>query len=522
MPGDRPSATRGLYLQGSACCSEARVLFKCFPFGECGNPATLVVWRFQGKTDASRLIDTFKEIGNAKNTLVLLDYALSLADRRILARKTKTDLSGKIFAVLDRVALLYLAKHYSETAVNRMLMFIIMPFASYQPYIDQSAAVMPPELFIGRREELEKIESPTGVNLVYGGRQLGKTALLRMAQKDVDKNENGDRAVIVDVHDKDYHEAAEAVSAVLYDEGILKKENITDDWGILARDIKNRLRDTKEPIPYFLLLLDEADRFIESSEAVNYQPFDALKDIQGIGSGKFKFVVAGLRNIIRFKKSSVLKNNNSLVHLDSLTIKPFKAMEARELLEVPLSYLGFRFPKDSETEVLVSTIFGTTNYFPGLLQLYCTKMIETMKRDYAGYSESETPPYYVRKEHIKKVLAEQSLQNDIYNKFSITLKIGNDDFYYIIALLVAYHYHNDKSSSGCDARKLLELADTYCIKKLTSLGEEKIDALMEEMCELNVLQHTGDGRYRFARHSFCQMMGTPEHIDNELEKYMED
>jgi len=44
---DRPSATWGLYLQGSACCSEARVLFKCFPFGECRNPATLVVWRFQ-------------------------------------------------------------------------------------------------------------------------------------------------------------------------------------------------------------------------------------------------------------------------------------------------------------------------------------------------------------------------------------------------------------------------------------------------------------------------------------------
>ena len=31
---DRPSATRGLYLQGSACCSEARVLFKYFPFRE--------------------------------------------------------------------------------------------------------------------------------------------------------------------------------------------------------------------------------------------------------------------------------------------------------------------------------------------------------------------------------------------------------------------------------------------------------------------------------------------------------
>ena len=50
---DRPSAARGLYLQGSACCSEARVLFKCFPFGECGNPATLVVWRFQLQTIGS-------------------------------------------------------------------------------------------------------------------------------------------------------------------------------------------------------------------------------------------------------------------------------------------------------------------------------------------------------------------------------------------------------------------------------------------------------------------------------------
>lgn len=475
-----------------------------------------------GKTDASRLIDTFKEIGNAKNTLVLLDYALSLSDRRILARKTKTDLSGKIFAVLDRVAVLYLAKHYAETAVNRMLMHIVMPFASYQPYINKSADVMPPEIFIGRRKELEKIESSTGVNLVYGGRQLGKTALLRMAKKDIDKNENGDRAIIVDAREKDYRETARAVSASLYDEGIVKKENITDDWNVLARDIKNRLRDTEEPIQYFLLMIDEADTFIESCDAVNYQPFDALKDIQSIGEGRFKFVVAGLRNIVRFKQASVLKNNIGLVHLESLTVKPFKAMEARELLEVPLSYLGFRFPKDNDTEVLISTIFGTTNYFPGLLQLYCTKMIEAIRRDYAGYSESETPPYYVKKEHIKKVLAEQSLQDDIYDKFLITLKVDDDDYYYIIALLVAYHYHENRSSNGCNAQELLDLADAFSIKKITELDTGKLTALMEEMRELNVLQYTGDGRYRFTRHSFCQMMGTTQHIDDELVKYMED
>ena len=463
-----------------------------------------------------------KAAKNAKNTIVLLDYALTSSDRRILARKTKTDMSGKVFAVIDRVILVFLAKHYSETAINRMLMSIIMPFASYQPYIDKSADVMPPEIFIGRKYELEKIESPTGVNIVYGGRQLGKSALLRMARKDIDHDENGDRAILVDIKGNDYKAAAKKISAALFDEGILKEEHITDDWSELARDIKKCLRSSTDYIPYLLLLMDEADVFIESCESVGYRPFDALKDIQSIGSGRFKFVVAGLRNIVRFKREVALGNNSVLTHLESLTVKPFKSMEARELLEVALSYLGFRFPKDNDTEVLISTIFGTTNYFPGLLQLYCAKLIEAMRRDYAGYSESETPPYIVKKDHIKKVLAEQSLQQDIREKFFITLKVGEDDYYYIIALLVAYYYHGNKSQNGCSASDLIELADTYSIGKISAINSESLAALMEEMCELNVLQHTGDGRYRFTRHSFCQMMGTVQQIEDELMNYMED
>lgn len=121
-----------------------------------------------------------------------------------------------------------------------------MPFASYQPYIDKSADVMPPEIFIGRKYELEKIESPTGVNIVYGGRQLGKSALLRMARKDIDHDENGDRAILVDIKGNDYKAAAKKISAALFDEGILKEEHITDDWSELARDIKKCLRSSTD------------------------------------------------------------------------------------------------------------------------------------------------------------------------------------------------------------------------------------------------------------------------------------
>ena len=474
-----------------------------------------------GKTDASRLIDTFKSIGNAKHTIIILDYALTLAERRILARKAKTDMTGKVFAVIDRVVIYYLSRHYSETAINRMLMSIIMPFAYFQPYIEKSADVMPPEIFIGRKYELDKIESPTGVNIVYGGRQLGKSALLRMAQKDIDNNENGDRAILVDVKGCDYKMAAKRISEELYDKNILKYEHITEDWDELARDIKKRLSDDNDKIPYLLLLIDEADSFIESCEAIEYQPFDALKGIQSIGTGRFKFVIAGLRNIVRFKRDAALKNNRSITHLESLTVMPFKATEARELLELPLSYLGFRFPKDSDTDALISTIFGTTNYFPGLLQLYCSKLIEAMQHNYAGYMEMDTPPYYVEKNHIKKVLAEQTLTKEIREKFFITLKVDDDDYYYIIALLIAYYIQLNKSQNGCNAEDLLDLADACSISKITSLTEQQLYALMEEMRELNVLQNIGDGRYKFARYSFCQMMGTSEQLENEIYKYME-
>lgn len=120
------------------------------------------------------------------------------------------------------------------------------------------------------------------------------------------------------------------------------------------------------------------------------------------------------------------------------------------------------------------------------------------------------------------MLAEQSLQHDIRKKFFITLKDGDDDYYYIIALLVAYDYHDDKSKNGCNAEDILKVAKGYSIRKISTLGSEKVNALMEEMHELNVLQHTGDGRYRFARYSFCQMMGTVQQIDDELMEYMED
>jgi len=473
-----------------------------------------------GRYDALRLIDMFKEIGNARHTIVLLDYALSLSDRRELARKVKREVPEKIFGVIDRVLLMYLVNNYVETSINRMLMAVMMPYTYYQPYVVDSANVMPPEIFIGRKEELDKIESASGVNIVYGGRQLGKSALLGMAKNDINKDENGDRAVLVDIKGLDYEKAARKVSNALSDEGIFSEDYETGDWSQLARKIKQRLQNSTDRIPYLLLLLDEADAFIESSEKVNYQPFDALKEVQSIGTDRFKFVVAGLRNIIRFKRDIALGNNSVLTHLDSITVTPFNVMEAKELLQIPLFYLGFRFPE--KEDALVSMILASTNYFPGLLQMYCAKLLEAMKKsDYAGYNESETPPYIIQEKHIKKVLSETGFQKSIREKFMITLKVDEDDYYYVIALLMAYLYHTKRDKNGYTPENIRKLGEEFHVEKLQMLTLEKIGALMEEMRELNVLRITAENRYLFTRYSFFQMMGTMQQIEEEILKYME-
>ena len=371
---------------------------------------------------------------------------------------------------------------------------------------------------MGRQKELDLIESPRGVNIVYGGRQLGKSALLRMAQKDINFNENGDRAVLVDIKNRNYQQAARHISEAMVDEGILAPEQVTEDWDTLARSIKNRICDPEHPSPTCFCCwmrrtrsLRAACGGVQAFRLPEGDPGNRQRPVQVRGGRPAQCGAVqpgpGIAKQPRADPHGVPHRH------------PLPCDGGPELLEVPLFYLGYRFKQDSATDTLVSTIFGTTNYFPGLLQLYCSKLIEAVQRDYAGYNETETPPYIVSEAHIKKALADKTLATQIREKFFITLKVDEDDYYYLIALLAAYHYHICKERPGFDANDLLGYASGFGISKLLSLRQEQIVALMEEMRELNILQQLSNGQYRFTRHSFCQMMGNIDEIEDAIVAY---
>lgn len=481
-----------------------------------------------GKFEEKNLVEKFKELGNSKHTLVFLDYALDLPTRRRLAKEIKLDKNlTKVFAVVDRVAIMYLLKNCAAQIgtkrITDTLMSLIMPFARCQPYIWSPRIPLPPEMFIGRENEINEVMNHGGVNIVCGGRQLGKSALLKMACRKVDGN-NNERAIFIDIDDKNYREAALLTSRELTDKKFFIEPVETDDWEELARAIRNRLSSDKAAkIPYFLLTLDEADKFIESCAENNYSPIVALAKIQqeDYNGSRFKFVIAGLRNIIRFEREKTFSNNSILPTLKSLTVKPFGVEDARKLLEVPLRYLGLYFP-ENEKDSLILTILETANYFPSLIQLYCEKLIKALfEPSYAGY-DADTPIYQISDEHIKKVLADREFTKDIKTKIEITLRLGEDKCYYVIANLLAHLYYNQSTVEGYSPREILTAAETFGLirEPLLPNSEEKVGALMEELCELNILRKTNEAKYLFSRQRILRIVGTLNEVEDSLLRLM--
>ena len=185
-----------------------------------------------------------------------------------------------------------------------------------------------------------------------------------------------------------------------------------------------------------------------------------------------------------------------------------------------MSYLGLSLPD----KVTVSQILATVNYFPGLIQLYCQKLVESLRAaDYAGYDVKNTPPYVITGEHLRRVMADREFVEQIHEKFEITLRLDQDQggSYYPLTLLIGYMYSAEPSKGGYSAKDVMRHAEELGISQLKNLGEEKTDALMQELQDLNILRGIGPNTYLLASKNFRDLLGSDEEIFEKLSKIEE-
>ena len=268
-------------------------------------------------------------------------------------------------------------------------------------------------------------------------------------------------------------------------------------------------------INYLLLMLDEADTFIQTSGDTEDQPITALKSLP---SEQFKLVMAGLHNLSRYNRE-VTHGNSNLIHLNYIIVRQFRREEATKLLTSILAYLGFRF-----NQKIIDNILASTYNYPGLIQFYCQKLLEAMKNeDYAGYGESGTPPYEVTESHYKKVLSDTAFTEKVNEKLEATLfteEKGRSN-YHIIALILAYLYYAEPNEKGYTESDMLKVAEEYRINRVTYLKPEQLSEILSEMCDLNVIT-VMDGNYRFVTDGFRKLLGSQETVEKSMGDYFEE
>ena len=459
----------------------------------------------KGNYRPKELVDTICARGMKNMAIVLLDGILNKADRATVSEVFHKEKRGQSpFIIIDRVLLLYLAQ-IEDTRRLPELLQCSLPYTSYQPFIRGSGHT-PDEMFSGRVKELQSIMDSNGASVVYGGRQLGKTALLLRAEHRCHDASNHRYAIFIDC----YTVRGETAFVERVTDEIQRKTGLplspTDNISGLCREIDRHMRSKK--IETLLLLLDETDGFLTSiSHPENGEPYHALHpmiDLKRQSANRFRFVLAGLHNVYRAKNAT--ERDGVFGQLGNpLCIKPLSPSEAFDLLAKPLAYLGFQVDSGQMEAVLANT-----NYYPGLLQLFGYNLVEKLTTEYASfYNAANHPPYPLGEVHLSQIMS--SLFTEIRDKFLLTLNL--DQRYYMLARCVAllYHLQNENIADGFTIDQILEVAHCFNIQCLQGMDANSCRTLLDEMTDMGVFSAPVRGsQYRLRRQSLLRLIGKDE------------
>jgi hypothetical protein len=459
--------------------------------------------------------DLVGAVGEKKDPPVFVLYLgrLSTSRRRALARLSRE--RRRTFLVIDEYLLLHLV---GETRARMPAMFACtLPFTFIEPYASASG-MTPPEEFFGRETERQKLMEPTGSCVIYGGRQLGKTALLR----DVERR---------------FHNPAEHRYALYLDilrEVIETNHSVDEIWPLLARKLKalgvvatslsERVQPGKllgevetwlaaEPQRRLLLLLDEADKFMEADQ--DQMRIGRLKGLMDATERRFKVVFAGLHNVQRSTRLA----NTPLAHLGQpLCIGPLfengEWRQARDMIQKPLQSIGYVF----ESPELVTRILSQTNYYPSLLGLYGSQLLHHVNRaDVETVDAKESPPYRLTQRTVEDAYQSQDLWQWIRDRFRWTLEL--DPRYQLIALDMAYRASADEKAAapGFSVRDIRQSALSWWPQGFADdRSEDCFRVLLDEMVGLGILRETERGSYTLRSGNVRLLMGTLDEVEEAL------
>ncbi|UWM50912.1 hypothetical protein N0X72_18975 [Streptomyces carpaticus] len=450
--------------------------------------------------------------GDSGACIILYLYPLNMAGRRAMASRART--SAQQALVVDPAVFGWVAARSPRSF--RALQRVTLPWTGFNPYTPFVAGLVPPEVFYGRAREIAAVKDRLGALFLYGGRQLGKSALLRKVEADFSATPDH-KAVYLDLKARGVGEAepADRIWPVLATE--LKRVGVVGPKvssaippGDLLEHVHRWLDENRER--RVLVLADEADAFLTAdSKAVRgsggegtFANVARLKGLMDSTDRRFKVVFAGLHQVQRFSRLS----NVPLAHGGEELIGPLKPAEAQRLVVEPMGAFGYRF----ERPELVWRVLAATNYQACLVQIFCERLVTTLREKPLGSAQW---PITVTEEDVRAVTGSPEVHRHIAERLRLTINL--EDRYRVLALAIALRSQADGFQHGYDADELLHEAKKNWWDGFNALTASDVKIYLDEMVGLGLLVQQADRRrYAVRSPNVVHMLGTREDLELEL------
>ncbi len=474
------------------------------------------VFIFFDKISVNELLDEVINLPiNFSIPIIIVNWAYTLEDRKRLAYifHTKSE-KQKEFILIDWTLLLYLIP-FGRNERLQIILGVSLPLTTkIQPFNDAGSSYLPDEMFIGRTKELDKITSLNGETIVYGGRQLGKTALLMRARSlfnEKNHKENLRFAIYID---------GKGIST--YDQFIQKLKDEFKPFDLLEdytftdiKGFKNSLEKTyKVKWNNLLLLIDEVDNILQAFKLKhsNYEDLSHLVELRKLSRNNFKFVLAGLHDLCR-----LVKNQNTIFSQfgSPLVITPLTPIDAVRLISLPLSYFGFSFDNQVIQKILTNTLF-----YPGIIHFVGKTIIDNLNSKFSDFfNEKSHPPFVLDKNQLNKLIKEVNMNGEINKKIDATLRV-DAKHYLVLAYALALKYFEKEEEIIVEGFTPQEILNT--IKGLidsnyphlvawNNITLEETMVYLDEMKDMGILATTNPNEqisYQFKRRRFLDAIGS--------------
>ncbi|RLB34154.1 MAG: hypothetical protein DRH12_17685, partial [Deltaproteobacteria bacterium] len=450
---------------------------------------------------------------NLKNVLVFYLGRLTERQRRDLVRISRE--KNLAAALLDETLLVFLAKERDASMRLPTFLRCSLPYTAVNPYTPFQAGDVPPEMFFGREDMIRELQKMGGSCIVFGGRQLGKSALLRRVKTEFHNPDMEQYAAVLDIKLLGDEQSMQPKAHIwlrirdcLKDLGLLGKRISTGRTQEIKRLISEVMKEENRRL---ILLFDEADNFLEADSKENFAEVDVLRTLMLESGYRFKVIFAGLHNVQRFHGIP----NQPLAHFGTpVCVSPLEPDAAQRLVREPLEALGYRFLDGNAT---VLRILSYTNYHPGLIQLFCQELLKQLQVS----NKYLRPPYEIRQDHVEAVYRLQEVRRRIRERFDWTLAL--QPHYQAIAWLLILDQMSaeDSYARAYAPGEILRLGRDWWPSGFIGLGIDELRGLLDEMCGLGVLVRNLDGHYRLRSPNLVRLMGTNEDILSSLEELTE-